>query len=60
MRLATGDTGFDITLPAPDADSPVLDSKLALKEKFDALYAILDEAQQARADEELTAGECGK
>jgi len=60
MRLAAGDMGSEITLSTLDADSPVQASKLALKEKFDALYATLNDAQKARADRELTPGECGK
>lgn len=60
LSSAVGDTGFDLTTSTADSHDPVLTSRLALKEKYDALYALLDDAQKARADRELTPGECGR
>jgi len=60
MKFAAGNADSVLTAPTLDADTPMLAAKLALKGKFDELYATLDEIQKSRADEALTPSECGR
>jgi hypothetical protein len=53
-------SSFEPTLSNDEPEDFVASSKLALKESFDRLYAVLDEVQKARADETLTPSECGQ
>lgn len=60
MKFAAGNSDPALTAPALNGDSPMLAAKLALKGKFDELYATLNEIQKSRADEALTPSECGR
>jgi hypothetical protein len=60
MSWAAGDASLDLNSLASGEDGAVQAYKSALKEKYDVLYAMFDEAQKALADRELTAGECGR
>jgi hypothetical protein len=53
-------SNFEPALSNSQPEDSVATSKLALKESFERLYAILDEVQKASADEVLTPSECGQ
>jgi hypothetical protein len=60
QEIAAGNLGYGTTLSTPDTDFSSKALKLTLKQKYEDLYAILDEVQKARADRELTPSECGR
>jgi hypothetical protein len=60
QEIASGNMGYGTTLSTPDTDFSSKAVKLTLRQKYEDLYAILDDLQKARADRELTPSECGK
>jgi hypothetical protein len=60
QEIASGNMGYGTTLSIPDTNSSSKALKLTLRQKYEDLYAILDDLQKALADRELTPSECGK
>lgn len=60
QEIASGNMGYGTTLSTPDTDFSSKALKLTLRQKYEDLYAILDDVQKGRADRELTPSECGK
>jgi hypothetical protein len=60
QEIASGNMGYGTTLSNSDNDFSSKALKLKLKQKYENLYAILDDVQKGRADRELTPSECGK
>jgi len=59
-EIASGAWAYGTTLTTESTDNPVQLQKLKLKQKYEDLYASLDNLQRALADRELTPSECGK
>ena len=60
QEIASGDMGYGTTLSASNTNFSPKVLKLTLRQKYEDLYAILDDVQKALADRELTPSECGK
>jgi hypothetical protein len=59
-KITSGNMGYGTTLSTPDTNFSSNALKLTLKQKYQDLYAILNDVQKALADRELTPSECGK